>query len=121
MPLWYRPGSPFSQPTQSESARLEGFAPKCKRGGKSKARAVDLLDRQRVEVGFGHAAQVDRRHLRSVGAGADRKALASACVAELMVDIVLVEHVRRQPVGAARQPDLEIGRASCRERVCQYV
>ncbi len=72
----------------------------------SETRAVDLLDIQRVEIGARNAAQVDRRHLRAVGAGAHRKALAPAGVAELMVDIMLVELVRRQPLGAALQPEL---------------
>src|SRR3546814_7004442 len=49
---------------------------------------------------------VHRRHLRSIGAGADRKALAAAVGAELMVDIMLVELVARELVGAAFQPEL---------------
>src|SRR3546814_13460230 len=66
---------------------------------------VDLLDIQCVEVGFGDAAQVHRRHLRAVGTGADRKALAAAVGAELMVDIMLVELIGFELVGAALQPE----------------
>src|SRR3546814_19511752 len=48
---------------------------------------------------------VHRRHLRAVGTGADRKALAAAFGAELMVDVVLVELIGFELVGAALQPE----------------
>src|SRR5690606_15541604 len=112
--VWYRPGSPCSQPIQSEGARLGGFARKSKHcdlcrpigARRSEARPVDLLNMQRLKVGAGNAAQVYCRHLRPIGAGADGKTLAAALRAELVVDIMLVKPVRLELVGPACQAEL---------------
>src|SRR3546814_20146921 len=66
------------------------------------ARAVDLLERQRIEIDARHAAQVDRADLAAIW------------------PLALGEGLRAAG-GAEAVRDRELGRASCRERVCQYV
>src|SRR3546814_1991602 len=82
--------------SQSEGARLAGFAPKCKCDGKSKARAVDLLDRQRIEVGFGHAAQVDRGHLRRSEEHTSDSVTNAHLVCRLLLEKKNTQHKKRR-------------------------
>src|SRR3546814_11595704 len=103
------------------------------------ARAVDLLERQRIEIDARHAAQVDRADLAAIWPLALGEGLRAAGGAEAVRDRVLVEVIigqrvlargqreddggqeREQEALAAAVRAIKIGRASCRGRVWQYV
>src|SRR3546814_11663572 len=96
------------------------------------AGAINMADRQRVDVHLWDAAHVDRRRpFAGIGMGPFRIGAASTDAAVMMLDFVDPEELAGDRVLVGQQPELavrqkppfaalKIGRSSGWERVCQY-
>src|SRR3546814_19154474 len=83
------------------------------------ARAVDLLERQRIEIDARHAAQVDRADLAAIWPLALGEGLRAAGGAEAVRDRVLVEVIIGQRVLARGQREAVGGRERDRTSVVE--